>query len=95
MLKGMANMLNEFLYGVSRGFQDAAFAQFKRRRSTVRSDIDQSFSLPDNKDNIFEMAYKQQAADANSGADIDIKGIVDMTPGAKAAKKKSSGLKEL
>ncbi|MBP7901884.1 MAG: cytochrome C oxidase subunit II [Spirochaetes bacterium] len=95
MLKGMANMLNEFLYGVSRGFQDAAFAQFKRRRSTVRADIDQSFSLPDNKDNIFEMAYKQQAADANAGADIDIKGIVDMTPGAKAAKKKSSGLKEL
>ncbi len=36
MLKGMANVLNEFLYSVSRGFQDAAFATFKRRRSTVR-----------------------------------------------------------
>jgi len=40
MLKGMANVLNEFLYSVSRGFQDAAFATFKRRRSTVREDIE-------------------------------------------------------
>jgi len=42
-LDGMANVLNEFLYGVSKGFQDAAFASFSRRRSTVRSDIAQSF----------------------------------------------------
>jgi len=39
----MANVLNEFLHGVSRGFQDAAFATFKRRRSSVREDINQSF----------------------------------------------------
>jgi hypothetical protein len=43
-LDGMANVLNEFLYGVSKGFQDAAFASFSRRRSTVRSDISQSFA---------------------------------------------------
>jgi hypothetical protein len=43
-LQSMANVLNEFLNGVSKGFQDAAFASFKRRRSTVREDIDQSFS---------------------------------------------------
>ena len=43
-LDGMANVLNEFLYGVSKGFQDAAFASFSRRRSTVRGDISQSFS---------------------------------------------------
>jgi len=42
-LDGMANVLNEFLHGVSKGFQDAAFAQFSRRRSTVREDIDQQF----------------------------------------------------
>lgn len=35
-LDGMANVLNEFLHGVSKGFQDAAFASFSRRRSTVR-----------------------------------------------------------
>lgn len=43
-LDGMANVLNEFLHGVSKGFQDAAFASFSRRRSTVRDDIDQHFS---------------------------------------------------
>lgn len=42
-LDGMANVLNEFLNGVSKGFQDAAFASFSRRRSTMRSDIDQHF----------------------------------------------------
>lgn len=44
MLKGMANVLNEFLYGVSRGFSDAAFATYSRRRSTMRADIDQSYA---------------------------------------------------
>ncbi len=43
-LLGMANVLNEFLHGVSKGFQDAAFAAFKRRRSTVRADLDQAFT---------------------------------------------------
>ncbi|GHU80766.1 cytochrome c oxidase subunit II [Spirochaetia bacterium] len=43
-LDAMANVLNEFLHGVSKGFQDAAFASFSRRRSTVREDISQSFS---------------------------------------------------
>lgn len=42
-MMAMANVLNEFLYSVSKGFKDAAFADFSRRRSTVRSDIDQSF----------------------------------------------------
>lgn len=43
-LEGMAGVLNEFLHGVSKGFQDAAFASFSRRRSTVREDIAQSFA---------------------------------------------------
>ena len=42
-LEGMANVLNEFLFGVSKGFADAAFASFSRRRSTVREDIAMSF----------------------------------------------------
>ncbi|MDR2748154.1 MAG: cytochrome C oxidase subunit II [Treponema sp.] len=42
-LDAMANVLNEFLHGVSKGFTDAAFASFSRRRSTVREDITQSF----------------------------------------------------
>jgi hypothetical protein len=43
-LNDMANVLNEFLNGVSKGFQDAAFASFSRRRSTIRDDISQSFT---------------------------------------------------
>ena len=35
----MANVLNEFLYTVSRGFGDQAFAEFSRRRSTERVDM--------------------------------------------------------
>jgi archaellum biogenesis ATPase FlaH len=49
-LDGMANVLNEFLHGVSKGFQDAAFASFSRRRSTVRADIAQSFSTTSEED---------------------------------------------
>lgn len=43
IMHGMANVLNEFLSSVSKGFEDAAFATFSRRRSTVREDIDQKF----------------------------------------------------
>jgi hypothetical protein len=42
-MMAMANMLNEFLYSVSKGFHDTAFAQFSRRRSTVRTDLAQTF----------------------------------------------------
>ena len=35
------------MHGVSKGFADAAFASFSRRRSTVRSDIAQSFASDD------------------------------------------------
>lgn len=42
-MSSMSNVLNEFLSGVSRGFSDAAFAGYSRRRSTERSDIDQEF----------------------------------------------------
>lgn len=49
-LDGMANVLNEFLHGVSKGFQDAAFAAFSRRRSTVREDIARSFATTTEED---------------------------------------------
>lgn len=39
----MANVLNEFLYSVSRGFADAAFASFSRRRSTTGAADDGEF----------------------------------------------------
>ena len=40
----MANVLNEFLSGVSKGFADAAFASYSRRKAIVRSDIDRQFT---------------------------------------------------
>jgi hypothetical protein len=39
----MANVLNEFLYTVSAGFHDQAFAEFSRRRSTQRADLTETF----------------------------------------------------
>jgi len=42
-MMNMGNVLNEFLSSMSKGFQDAAFAGFSRRRST-RSDDDGQFS---------------------------------------------------
>ncbi len=88
MLKGMANVLNEFLYGVSMGFADQAFASFKRRRSTMRTDIDQSFGAEETKEDLFEAAYKSMEAGTS-----EVKGSVDLSP--KAKPKGRSGLKEL
>jgi hypothetical protein len=61
-LDGMANVLNEFLHGVSKGFQDAAFASFSRRRSTVRDDIAQSFmSAPAKEDYLAAYSGQQES----------------------------------
>ena len=63
-LDGMANVLNEFLHGVSKGFQDAAFASFSRRRSTVREDIAQSFGPAD--------SSRHEAAPAPAASYLDM-----------------------
>ncbi len=85
-LDGMANVLNEFLYGVSKGFQDAAFASFSRRRSTVRADIAQSFaaSAPEapaaegKKSEYLDM-LNVPAADAKVAKAAE-QGVVDVAP---------------
>jgi hypothetical protein len=43
-LEAMANVLNEFLHRVSKGFHDAAFASFSRRQSSVWGNSGPSFS---------------------------------------------------
>ena len=58
----------------------------KRRRSTVRADIDQSFETSEVKESVFEGAYK-------NAADAEIKGSIDLSPKGKS--KSKSGLKEL
>jgi tetratricopeptide (TPR) repeat protein len=91
MLKGMANVLNEFLYGVSKGFADAAFASYSRRRSTVRADIDQAFGEESAEEEFFDMAYKDSGG---TGVSDEVKGSVSLSP-SKSKGKKRSGLKEL
>jgi len=89
----MANVLNEFLYSVSKGFADAAFATYSRRRSTVRSDITQSFVEEEVGEDLFESAYKQEVQTENIDLP-EITGSVDLSPKS-SSKKRSSGLKEL
>ena len=72
MMKGMANVLNEFLSGISQGFADAAFASFKRRRSTVRADIDQSFSVEESSDaNTHQMFAGGETASEGAASSAD------------------------
>jgi hypothetical protein len=65
-MMAMANVLNEFLHGVSKGFQDAAFASFSRRRSTVREDINQSFGSAD------DAGHKAAGAEAPAQSYLDM-----------------------
>lgn len=92
-LNGMANVLNEFLHGVSKGFQDAAFASFTRRRSTIREDINQSFAVTDETTGEPTMSYAESLMKESEGKTSrasKAKGKADVTP-----KKKKSDLDDL
>ncbi|WP_018526513.1 cytoplasmic filament protein CfpA [Alkalispirochaeta alkalica] len=86
-LNGMANVLNEFLHGISKGFQDAAFAAFKRRRSTVRDDIGMNFS--NDYDEPVAQSLPGQGAQASAPAPTETvsrtpaqpRGQADVSPG--------------
>ena len=85
MLNRMANVLNEFLYGVSKGFRDAAFATFKRRRSTVRDDIDQGFVTDVSQleeDNSVIRGTERSAASSVAGVSsgASVSGSTNVTP---------------
>jgi len=79
-LMQMANVLNEFLHGVSKGFQDAAFATFKRRRSTVREDISQHFTS--DIDEPIVKTLPKETAKFSTGEEPteEVKGKADVTP---------------
>ncbi len=86
VLNAMANVLNEFLNGVSKGFQDSAFASFKRRRSTVRGDINQSFGAEEPvtpSQNQYAEAIKAK----NEPAAPKPKGKADVTPSRSGKRK--------
>jgi len=101
-LDAMANVLNEFLHGVSKGFADAAFASFSRRRSTVREDINQSFSSVATGETtaVAQVAPAPRAAiaapKAAPSASTKKKGVVDSKSKAKKpARGGGSGLAEI
>jgi hypothetical protein len=90
-LDAMANVLNEFLHGVSKGFQDAAFASFSRRRSTVREDINQSFA-----ENTAEEEAAAAAGGSSGQAYLDLlnsgdKAAVQQAPALEAPKRGGRG----
>ena len=98
-LDAMANVLNEFLHGVSKGFSDAAFASFSRRRSTVREDINQSFSSVVEEEEhaaVAAAAPKPRAIAAPSKAAPKKKpGVVDSKAKAKKPSRGGSQLTEI
>jgi hypothetical protein len=109
VLMGMANVLNEFLHGVSKGFQDAAFASFSRRRSTVRDDISMHFMSDEEAASAESDAGGSYLDMLNAPADATVieepkqakapkksGGVVDSAPKKRSRKKSSdSGLKSL
>jgi len=98
-LDAMANVLNEFLHGVSKGFSDAAFASFSRRRSTVREDINQSFSSASAEEDhtVAETAPKAKAIAAPKAVAAPKKkaGVVDTRSKSRRSGGRGSTLTEL
>ena len=95
-LDAMANVLNEFLHGVSKGFADAAFASFSRRRSTVREDINQSFSsVPPEAAPAVEQAAARPAIEAPKPSVKKKTGVLDSKTKSKAKPRSGSGVAEI
>ncbi|MDH4225671.1 MAG: cytoplasmic filament protein CfpA, partial [Deltaproteobacteria bacterium] len=67
-MMNMANVLNEFLSAISKGFQDAAFASFSRRRSTQRSDLAEGFG--ESADEVEDARHHAAAGGGGSGEEI-------------------------
>ena len=93
-LMGMANVLNEFLHGVSKGFQDAAFATFKRRRSTVRADLNQSFASDTEDGAGYSAPEAQGFSAAEESSDAGVQGKANVTP-SRRKKAAADDLQEL
>ncbi|GAB4371690.1 MAG: cytoplasmic filament protein CfpA [Spirochaetales bacterium] len=79
-LMQMANVLNEFLHGISKGFQDAAFATFKRRRSTVREDISQHFTSEIDEPIVRSVPTETPRYETGEESTEEVKGKADVTP---------------
>jgi hypothetical protein len=99
-LDGMANVLNEFLHSVSKGFQDAAFASFSRRRSTVREDMAQTFSGEGGANDVLASpsnAYLDMLNDGDalsSAIEADLPEMTDEAAPAKRSRRKGASTDE-
>ncbi|MDH5656640.1 MAG: cytoplasmic filament protein CfpA [Spirochaetia bacterium] len=93
MMKSMANVLNEFLSGISQGFADAAFASFKRRRSTVRDDAELSFASGEDTNTHAAAAYDtgSEAYAAPSAAETSYESSTSTTTTTTSTTAESSG----
>ena len=80
-LNSMANVLNEFLHGISKGFQDAAFAAFKRRRSTIRQDINMTFGSDETTEGEEGGTEPISVSASSEPAIAAVKGQADVSPG--------------
>jgi hypothetical protein len=92
MMKSMANVLNEFLSGISQGFADAAFASFKRRRSTVRDEAEMSFVTEESHEKVTggSIAY---GLDKDVGATAPESSGFGSTGGSSAGQESSGGIR--
>jgi hypothetical protein len=90
-LDAMANVLNEFLHGVSKGFQDAAFASFSRRRSTVREDISQSFGAGEESPRESAASYLDMVGSTDSAATTESKDAPKAIPAPKRGRGRKAG----
>lgn len=93
MMKGMAGVLNEFLHGISQGFADAAFASFKRRRSTVRADINQGFEASDDKESSTSLAYKAAASGPASSVAAESPSGAESSSSTESSSSSTGGVK--
>ncbi len=94
ILLGMANVLNEFLHGVSKGFQDAAFASFSRRRSTIREDITMHFESEKDEESSSSAAGSSYLdmlnAPAGASSSEDLSTVIEGAPKKRGRKPRSA-----
>ena len=86
IMQGMSNVLNEFLSSMSKGFRDAAFADFSRRRSTVREDLVQTFeTTTEDEDEYIKKTERRLSDSSTESAEEDRATSSEKAPSKAAA----------
>ncbi len=95
IMGNMANVLNEFLSAMSKGFEDAAFAEFSRRRSTTRDDLDQVYvsDLPAEEQNAQDA--EAESGQGGAGTETNLEDEVSSDSDSSGSGDSDGGLDEL